>query len=60
MLLRNGKKYINIENNSFRKILLSEKNPKGKLYKINIDFDESSREWRRNKIYMGCGVFKYK
>ena len=25
-----------------------------------IDFDESSRMWRKNKIFMGYGIFKYK
>ena len=34
----------------FNMILLSEK----------IDFDEASREWRKNKIYLGEGMFKYK
>lgn len=26
----------------------------------NIDFDEASKEWRKNKIYLGKGYFKYK
>lgn len=25
-----------------------------------INFDESSKMWRRNKIYLGYGQFKYK
>lgn len=27
---------------------------------VNIDFDEASREWRRNKRYTGNGTFEYK
>lgn len=27
---------------------------------MNINFDESSREWRKNKICVGKGYFKYK
>lgn len=27
---------------------------------IIIDFDEASREWRKNKIYIGNGSFRYK
>jgi hypothetical protein len=27
---------------------------------INIDFDEASKEWRKNKIELGKGYFKYK
>ena len=63
MLLRNGKRFMNIENQPFRTILLPEKIPKKEkkqLYKINIDFDEASKEWRKNKIHMGGGNFKYK
>jgi len=30
------------------------------LYEISIDFDESSREWRKNKQYIGNGWFEYK
>lgn len=26
---------------------------------VEIDFDEASREWRKNKIYLGCGDFRY-
>tara|TARA_B100000579_G_scaffold98576_1_gene78198 strand:- start:4497 stop:4625 length:129 start_codon:yes stop_codon:yes gene_type:complete len=26
---------------------------------VIIDFDEASREWRRNKIPIGCGRFRY-
>lgn len=27
---------------------------------MNFDFDDSSKEWRKNKIHMGKGYFKYK
>ena len=33
---------------------------KGLQYKVNIDFDESSKTWRKNKIQLGEGMFKYK
>lgn len=28
-------------------------------FSVNIDFDESSRAWRRNKKYIGNGTFTY-
>jgi len=31
-----------------------------KQYAVNIDFDESSKAWRKNKISLGEGMFKYK
>ena len=30
------------------------------IYEIKINFDEASREWRKNKIHLGEGIFKYK
>lgn len=30
------------------------------IYEINIDFNNASREWRKNKINLGEGIFKYK
>jgi hypothetical protein len=27
---------------------------------VEIDFDDSSKEWRKNKINVGQGCFKYK
>lgn len=27
---------------------------------MDIDFDEASKEWRKNKIYLGKGYFRYK
>ena len=29
-------------------------------YSVNIDFDNASNEWRKNKISLGNGMFKYK
>lgn len=29
------------------------------MYKVEIDFDEASREWRKNKIELGYGEFRY-
>ena len=29
------------------------------IYEIKIDFDEARREWRKNKIHLGEGIFKY-
>jgi len=61
MVLRSGKAYLNVffkkENQPFNLILLPEK---GKMYQVNIDFDESSKEWRKNKIKTGGGMFRYK
>lgn len=30
------------------------------MYKVDINFDESSLEWRKNKKYKGNGCFEYK
>ena len=27
---------------------------------VDIDFDEASKEWRKNKIHVGSGYFAYK
>ena len=45
------------ETQPFNMVLLPEM---GKQYKIDIDFDESSKAWRKNKISLGEGMFKYK
>ena len=29
------------------------------LYKVEIDFDESSLAWKANKKYVGNGTYKY-
>jgi hypothetical protein len=61
MLLRNGKKYFKVENQPFKMVLLPKKIPKkGNTYNVIIDFDEASKEWRKNKISLGGGVFQYK
>ena len=66
MPLRSGKEYrkkdylkvlFPKETRPFNMILLP---GMGKQYKIDIDFDESSKEWRKNKIQLGEGMFKYK
>lgn len=30
------------------------------MYKVEIDFDQASKEWRKNKKYLGNGIFEYK
>ena len=61
MPLRSGKEYrkkfLPKETQPFNMVLLPEL---GKQYKINIDFDDSSKAWRKNKIKLGEGMFKYK
>tara|TARA_B100000575_G_C23063250_1_gene612159 strand:- start:493 stop:669 length:177 start_codon:yes stop_codon:yes gene_type:complete len=54
MQLRSGKKYHTIENQPFKTI------PPPEKYKVDINFDEASKAWRKNKIDQGLGVFKYK
>ena len=34
--------------------------PLKKQYKVIIDFDNASREWRKNKIDLGKGIFQFK
>ena len=29
-------------------------------FNVVIDFDESSREWNKNKTYLGNGTYEYK
>ena len=65
MPLRSGLKYLNkllpIEEQPFKLILLPEKVPQKKpIYDVNIDFDEASKQWRKNKIHVGDGHFTYK
>jgi len=59
MPLRTGKEYLKkmfpMETQPFNPILLREK-----VYEVNIDFDESPRQWRTNKIQLGEGMFMYK
>jgi hypothetical protein len=62
------------ENQPFKLVLMPEKIPKKKeyitdkgkyevdkgKYEVNIDFDEASRAWRKNKIHLGERGFQYK
>ena len=61
MPLRNGTKYLKKifpkETQPFRAILLPEKTH---IYEVNIDFDDSSKQWRKNKVHLGEGMFMYK
>ena len=66
MPLRGGKEYLKKEylkkvfpneTQPFNMILLPERK---KEYDVNIDFDHSSKAWRKNKIQLGEGMFKYK
>ena len=49
MQLRNGKSYIYKKKDLYKP-----------LYEVNIDFDESSKAWRENKIENDNGTFIYK
>ena len=49
--------YFEMDNQAFKLILIPDKIPKKEEI---IDFDEASREWRKNKISLGEGRFKYK
>jgi hypothetical protein len=66
MPLKGGKEYLKrsfpTEQQPFNMILLPEKIEKieKKIYKVDIDFDESSKSWRKNKISLANGMFKYK
>lgn len=67
MKLRSGKILNSLfkpENQPFKLVLMPEKvkrkeEDKGK-YEVNIDFDEASRAWRKNKIHLGEQGFRYK
>ena len=58
MPLRSGQEYIKKENQPFNLILLPEKVP-SRQYIVNIDFDDASKKWRKNKIHLGKGMFQY-
>jgi len=65
MPLRSGLKYLNKlfpqEQQPFKLILVPEKVPQKKsIYNVTIDFDEASREWRKNKFHVGNGTSIYK
>ena len=69
MPLRSGQEYLkqeylkqdhfNPKNQPFKLVCQPEKMP-CKKYKVNIDFDEASLQWRKNKIPNGHGGFIYK
>ena len=71
MKLRSGKilsSFFKPENQPFKLVLMPEKiqrkgegydEDKGK-YEVNIDFDEASKAWRKNKIHLGEVGFRYK
>lgn len=71
MKLRSGKilnSFFKPENQPFKLVLMPEKiqerieeyvEDKGK-YEVNIDFDEATRAWRKNKIHLGDMGFRYK
>jgi hypothetical protein len=60
MKLRSGKNIFSIENQPFKLILLPVRVPKrDKPYNVIIDFDDSSKKWRENKVRVGEG-FVYK
>ena len=70
MQLRSGKTYTYEApmNQPFRMIVLRDKIPKKEINKIPegippskcMDFEHASREWRKNKINIGGGMFIYK
>jgi hypothetical protein len=62
MLLRSGKKYFKMEDQPFKLILIPDKIPqkKEKGNEVVINFDEASKAWRKNKISLGEGWFRYK
>lgn len=62
MKLRSGKKIgssINTDNQPFRMIIAKDK-INNQIFSNNIDFDNAKKEWRKNKINLGNGMFKYK
>lgn len=65
MPTRSGKEYhlsFSTKNQPFKIILLPERlnNFHKKQTNNYIDFDEASKAWRKNKISLGYGFFKYK
>ena len=61
MPLRSGKEYLKkeylkkVDNSDNQSLKLN-----SRQYIINIDFDNASKEWRKNKIHLGEGMFEYK
>ena len=65
MPTRSGKEYrlsFDTKNQPFKIILLPERlnNLQKKQTNNYIDFDKASKAWRKNKISLGYGLFKYK
>ena len=71
MPLRSGKEYQKIDHATYKKefirqLFMPNQQPinlillKEPPYSVNIDFDNASNEWRKNKISLGNGMFKYK
>ena len=65
MKLRSGKNFSHFfkkENQPFRLILLPVRIPeKNEEYEVSINFDEASKQWRKNKVSVGGeGMFAYK
>lgn len=61
MPLRSGQEYLKkeylkkVDNSDNQSLKLN-----SRQYIVNIDFDDASKEWRKNKIHLGGGLFKYK
>jgi len=71
MPLRSGKEYQKVWHKTYKKefirqLFMPNQQPinlillKEPPYAVNIDFDNSSKAWRKNKISLGNGMFKYK
>ena len=58
MLLRSGK-YFKMKDQPFKLILLPNKIPEEST-EVVINFDEAKKAWRKNKISLGSGWFRYK
>lgn len=64
MPLRSGQEYLKKE---YLKKIDNSDNPdnqslklNSRQYIVNIDFDDATKEWRKNKTHLGGGLFKYK
>ena len=61
MPLRSGQEYLKkeylkkVDNSDNQSLKLN-----SRQYIVNIDFDDASKEWRKNKTHLGGGLFKYK
>jgi hypothetical protein len=71
MPLRSGREYQKVLPKTYKKefirqLFIPNQQPinlillKEQSYKVNIDFDHASKMWRKNKISLGNGMFKYK